>query len=242
MKILLFLSLTVLVVGPQAQTPQTPQTFQTATPDVTDLVVVKFSAEKYVSPGEPIRPWEAPASSQNGPSLIVPNVKRDDAEAARAARELAQRRGDAEARRPENMKQRAEKQAAAIEADAAAARLAKFYVYQIQIKNAGKRLVRSFVWEYQGAPGVEDSPGRQFLCAVKAKPNQTKGVEVMSGLPPSAIVDASKAGDKQPLPASATINRIEYSDGSIWQRRGWNPTVLSRVAGRKIELGRCVGL
>ena len=70
---------------------------------------------------------------------------------------------------------------------------------------------------------------RQFYCSIKTKPNDTKDLELFSPLPPSRIVDASKLLPKSDKDSkrSIIINKIEYLDGSVWQRQGWNPATFS---------------
>ena len=129
------------------------------------------------------------------------------------------------------------------EQDAArsATRPVDFYVYVIKVKNTGSKLVKSFVWEYQSSPGTKDVT-RQFLCVVKTKPNDTKELEVFIALAPSQVVDVAHTGDKSSDQSRIIINKIVYSDSSIWQRAGWDAGILSRTERDKVDSGRCVGL
>jgi hypothetical protein len=90
---------------------------------------------------------------------------------------------------------------------------------------------------------MPESTGRQFLCAVKTKPNEIKGVETLSTQAPSRVIVAGKAGDKTEAPVlTAVINRIEYADGSTWQRSGWDSSILSQGEPQKLDGGKCVRL
>jgi len=200
---------------------------QTSTQVGSDLVVLKFSWSKYVASSGLIRPLEADPA----PGPIV--INRD-------------RTRDPNYQRPAATPTQREAEMVALERDAARStdRRSNFYVIRIQVKNVGTRPIRSFVWASEDAALGPDSPGRQFLCAVKTKPNETKAVEILSPLAPSPVVDASKTEDKTEKShvPSAVINRIEYGDSSTWQRPGWDSSILSQDPGRKLDGGKCVRL
>ena len=77
----------------------------------------------------------------------------------------------------------------------------------------------------------------QFLCRVKVKPTKEKDLSVFSLLRPSAVVNAASASDKSPtgLRERVLLNRVEYADGSIWQRREWNFGEIKMSYKRAIE-------
>lgn len=200
---------------------------QTSTQASSDLVVLKFSWSKYVTGSGLIRPVEADPSP--GP-IVINRAPIKEPDYVRPAANPQERRAEL----------------AALERDAALStnRRSNFYVYRIQVKNAGTRPIKSFVWASEDPAGVPDSPGRQFLCTVKTKPNETKALEILSTLAPSPVVDVNKAGDKTEKShvLSAVINRIEYGDGSIWQRPGWDSSILSPDVRPKLDSGKCVRL
>ena len=192
---------------------------QTSTQTSSDLVVLKFSWTKYVTGSGLIRPIEADPAP--GP-IVIDRVPDPKANEQRPAASPTERHAEM----------------AALERNAAIStnRSSNLYVIRIQVKNAGTRPIKSFVWASEDPAGMPDLAVRQFLCTVKTKPNDTKTLEILSSLAPSPVVDASKAGDKTdkgPVP-SAVINRIEYGDGSIWQRPGWDSSILSQDAPSKI--------
>ncbi len=199
---------------------------QTSTQAGSDLVVLKFSWNKYVTGSGLIRPVEADPAP--GPIVInrAPIKEPNDIRPAAAPQERSA-------------------ELSALERDAALStnRPTNFYVIRIQVKNAGTRLIKSFVWASED-PAGSDSRGRQFLCTVKTKPNETKALEIFSTLAPSPVVDVNKAGDKpeKSQVPPAVINRIEYGDGSIWQRPGWDSSILSQGARPKLDSGKCVRL
>ena len=65
---------------------------------------------------------------------------------------------------------------------------------------------------------------RRFICGVKIKPDQEKLVQVFSTLGPGTVINLrnlTKGSGKQ-FDESVVIDRIEYEDGSLWQRKDWN--------------------
>ena len=56
------------------------------------------------------------------------------------------------------------------------------------------------------------------------KPEKEKVVQVFSTLSPSAVIslkELAKGSGKQ-FDESVVIDRIEFDDGSFWQRKDWN--------------------
>ena len=68
---------------------------------------------------------------------------------------------------------------------------------------------------------------RQFLCGVDIPAGKGKELEGFSLSGPSDVVDV-KTLDSGGFKEKVLINRIEYSDGTIWQRKAWN---LAEVKG-----------
>ena len=191
-----------------------------------DLVVLKFSWSKYVFGSGLIHPVEADPAP--GPLVINRTPTRDP-----------------NYQRPAPAPHDRSAELATLEQNAAIStnKASTLYVIRIQVKNTGLKPIKSFIWEYNDSAGGQNPAGRQFLCAVKAKPNETKAVEILSPVAPSPVVDASKAQDKpeknQLLPV---INQIDYGDGSTWQRPGWESPGLSQDTTRKTDSGKCVRL
>lgn len=218
MKLLLTFALMVLVCFWQTPT------------DVlhSDLVVLKFSWTKYrMGNNSLIRGVEDP-DTLNEPIVIARQPRRDEPQELKNRRDRQERAADL----------RAGEQAAAQSTQ----KPFDIYVYRFQLKNDGSKLIKSFVLEYQSLPGVRDSPSREFFCATKTKPNESKELEVTSAFAPSKLVDANDAGTKPHKPSAdnVVVNRIEYGDGSIWQRKGWDATILSRDSSQKYGNGKCV--
>jgi hypothetical protein len=215
MKPLLTLALLAFAATLQTQNTETSS----------DLVVLKFSWTKYVIGSGIIHPVEADPAP--GPLVINRTPTRDP-----------------NYQRPAPAPHERSAELATLEQKAAIStnKGSTLYVIRIQVKNTGPKPIKSFVWEYNDSAG-HDAGGRQFLCAVKTKPNETKTLEILSPVAPSPVVDASKAQNNpeknQLLPI---INRIDYGDGSAWQRPGWESTGLSQNMTRKTDSGKCVRL
>lgn len=97
------------------------------------------------------------------------------------------------------------------------------FAYQVRIRNGGAKITQTVFWEYQFVDTA--NPGhvtrRQFLCSTKLKPQQERDLRAFVLRGPSDVVDAKSAG-KLSFKETVTINRVEYSDGTFWQRQGWN--------------------
>jgi hypothetical protein len=119
----------------------------------------------------------------------------------------------------------------------------RIYFYRLEVKNTSTKVVKNFAWEYQPAD-AQDVSNRQFFCVIKAKPKESKELELFSPLPPSRVIDASNTRDKSEKNAKgkAVINKIEYVDGSMWQRPGWNTATFAADAMDKVPSGKCIGL
>ncbi|HEX3248467.1 MAG TPA: hypothetical protein VHS05_03490 [Pyrinomonadaceae bacterium] len=94
--------------------------------------------------------------------------------------------------------------------------------YRVNLKNTGIRVVKAIVWEYQASDTDQfnDATHRQFRCTAKIKPNENERVEGYSILPPTRVITASGA---KSFSERVIINRIEYADGTSWQRPEWRP-------------------
>ncbi|MEP6706859.1 MAG: hypothetical protein ABJC05_05040 [Pyrinomonadaceae bacterium] len=214
MKPLLTFALLTLAIMSQAQT---------GTQEPSDLIILKFR-------------WEKQQGQMNGGELLdtvraveshMPPPNKNEPEKIRNRRDMQERA--------------AELRAGEQDAARSATKASDFYVYLIKIKNVGSKLVKSFAWEYQSSPNIRDAT-RQFLCVVKTKPNDTKELQVFSPFAPSTVVDVGATGDNSPQRGRLIINKIVYGDSSVWQRTGWDASILSKIGSEKVSSGRCVGL
>ena len=124
------------------------------------------------------------------------------------------------------------------------------FAYRAKIQNASKKVIEIIFWEYQFTETANPSSmaRRQFLCAVNIKPDKEKELQAFSLSGPSDVISASSLGNKPEnlFQEKVVINRVEYADGSIWQRKGWNfaevKASYDRVLREKWLPGMCKGL
>jgi hypothetical protein len=122
------------------------------------------------------------------------------------------------------------------------------FSYRIKIKNTAAKLVEIIFWEYQFSEAEDPKTlaRRQFLCGVNIRPDKDKELEGFSLSGPSDVVSVGALADKSRFKENVLINRIEYSDGSIWQRKGWHlaevKSSYQRVLREPWVPGQCKGL
>ena len=122
------------------------------------------------------------------------------------------------------------------------------FAYRIKVKNSSTKVVEIVFWEYQFSEAENPSvlARRQFLCGVNIRPDKDKELEGFSVSGPSDVVSVGALADKSRFKENVLINRIEYSDGSIWQRKGWHLTEVKgsyeRVLREPWVPGQCKGL
>ena len=92
------------------------------------------------------------------------------------------------------------------------------------------KVVEIVFWEYQfHDPANPDLVARrQFLCGVNIPAGKGKELEGFSLSGPSDVVNVKTLNSGVSFKENVLINRVEYSDGSIWQRKAWN---LAEVKG-----------
>lgn len=100
------------------------------------------------------------------------------------------------------------------------------YTYQLKIQNVSAKVIRNVFWEYEFTQVGNSSnvSHRKFMCGAEIKPDRQKALEIFSLVGPSEVVNVKTldkgAADK--FRAAVIINRVEYADGTFWQRRGWS--------------------
>ncbi|MBD0327368.1 MAG: hypothetical protein ICV68_13105, partial [Pyrinomonadaceae bacterium] len=114
------------------------------------------------------------------------------------------------------------------------------YAYRAKIRNTSTKVVEVVFWEYTFKEIANPATvvRRQFLCGVNIKPDKEKELQAFSLLGPSDVISvgslSNKTGDNL-FEETVVINRVEYADGSIWQRRDWN------FAEVKLGIARAIG-
>lgn len=100
------------------------------------------------------------------------------------------------------------------------------FSYQVRFQNLGPIQTQTIYWEYQfkETANPENSSSRRFMCVAKIKPQKDKDLQVFSTLGPSNVINVKNLarGSGKQFDEAVVIDRIEYADGSVWQRKDWN--------------------
>lgn len=108
------------------------------------------------------------------------------------------------------------------------------YAYQAKVRNAHTQNIEVLFWEYQfkEVSNPTNVVRRQFLCSAKIKPGKERELQAFSVLGPSDVISVDSLTNKSRnlFEEKVVINRVEYADGSILQRKDWNfAEVKSRI-------------
>lgn len=100
------------------------------------------------------------------------------------------------------------------------------FSYRVKVQNSGAKVIEVLFWEYQFAESSDLAKvtRRQFLCGVNIKPRKEKELQAFGLSGPSGVISAESLAGKSgnPYQEKVVINRVEYADGTIWQRKDWN--------------------
>jgi len=111
------------------------------------------------------------------------------------------------------------------------------YHMRLEFKNNGPNIVRSVIWEFKPTAGPEDYEPKQYLCALKVKPNEKKILDLWTPFSPVKVVNVNARADGL-KDGEVVVNRIEYNDGAVWKRSDWRFEVPSHSA-QKLAEGEC---
>lgn len=100
------------------------------------------------------------------------------------------------------------------------------FTYSVKVQNGSGKLIQTIFWEYRflETASPENVTRRQFLCSARINPDKGKELQVFSLAGPSDVVNVktlAKASADQ-FKEGVVINRVEYADGTFWQRHDWN--------------------
>lgn len=105
--------------------------------------------------------------------------------------------------------------------DTGANSIKALYVYEVKLRNTGKKQIRELSWDYVFfEPGTETELGRRrFVSKVNISPGKIRNVVERAATPPTGTIDASRAGKKPQDQYSEriVIQKVEFTDGSVWQ-------------------------
>jgi hypothetical protein len=100
------------------------------------------------------------------------------------------------------------------------------YSYRARVRNASAKVIEVLFWEYQFQETANPSKvvRRQFLCGVQLKPDKEKELQAVSLSGPDDVISVESLAKHSAnlYREKVVINRVEYADGSIWQRKDWN--------------------
>lgn len=125
---------------------------------------------------------------------------------------------------------------------------AEGFAYKIKVQNTAAKVVEIVFWEFQFQDPADASlvARRQFLCGVNLLAGKSKDLEGFSLSGPSEVVNVNTLANKAENKERVLINRVEYSDGSIWQRKDWGLNEVKasydRVLREQWTPGMCKGL
>jgi hypothetical protein len=124
------------------------------------------------------------------------------------------------------------------------------FAYRVKVKNASAKVIEIIFWEYQFKETANPTTlaRRQFLCAVNIKADKEKELQAFSLSGPSDVISVGSLSNKSGnlFEEQVVINRVEYADGSIWQRKDWNfaeiKSTFARAVGTPWGAEMCRGL
>jgi len=215
MRLILLVTLVALL-----QVQQGPSVIQREEPD---MIVQKFTWETIRANGDLIHSALDPGPAMNEPVGIKPPARANEPQEVKNRRDMNERRAD---------------MAATVNAAQSNPPRQDQYFLHLEVKNVGASVIKSVVWEYQPSSETINYELRQYVCTMKAKPNESKTFELVSPYNPVKVVQAdAKTG--QSKDGKVVINRIQYADGSIWKRKGWSVLIPSDMT-EKMGNGKCV--
>jgi hypothetical protein len=111
------------------------------------------------------------------------------------------------------------------------------YQLRLELKNTGTNVVRSLAWQFKPTAMPEDYEPKQYLCALQVKPKEKKLLELWTPYAPVKVINVDERSNAL-KDGEVVINKIEYADGSVWTRRGWNYK-LPADASQRLAEGTC---
>ena len=119
------------------------------------------------------------------------------------------------------------------------------FSYLVKVQNASKKVVEILFWEYQfiDRSNPANVTRRQFLCGVNIKSNKEKELQAFSLSGPSEVISVGSLASPSAkvFQEKVVINRVEYADGSIWQRKDWNSAEIKLTYQRAVATPWNVG-
>lgn len=113
------------------------------------------------------------------------------------------------------------------------------FMYRAKIRNANTKIIEILFWEYQFKERANPAnvSSRQFLCGVNIKPDKEQELSVFSTSSPGDLISAESLDNKSEnlFEEQILINRVEYADGTIWQRKDWKYAEIKKSIEHVLE-------
>lgn len=96
------------------------------------------------------------------------------------------------------------------------------YQYHATIRNRGLKTIKALTWEFVFANSHDQSilARHRFYTKARIAPGKEKKLSKFATAPPTKVINAKAVANnpKQPFTEQVLITRIEYADGTIWER------------------------
>ena len=95
-----------------------------------------------------------------------------------------------------------------------------YYSYSVTLKNTGTKTIKTVVWAYVFTDTVlQEQVGRTVSeNYIKLRPGKTMEMVGYSNNHAVQVVSAKSAGTRNPIKEEVQILRIDYEDGTFWER------------------------
>lgn len=115
------------------------------------------------------------------------------------------------------------------------------FVYAVKLRNAGAKPIQTVFWEYQFTESAnpKNVTRRRFRCGMKLRPDQGRELQIFSLGGPSDVISVKSLakGSGNQFREEVVIDRVEYADGTFWQRKDWDFDT-SKLAKTRAEMCR----
>jgi hypothetical protein len=221
MKIFLGFALLTFAIGQSPTNPQDPHGLEMARLEVKDKILMIG--------GTPDGPDLPDSVTRPDPNAGRP-TNRVESENARIERQTNQRIQNMHA--IENAKLESPRDP----------KMVPIYESRAEVKNNSGKIIVGFIFAYRASKTLQFTIDQEILCKVTIKPDEIKKITALSYAPDGKVVDVATAPSGKPSKPTlddVIINRIEFADGTTWQRRDWNPMRMLSPAFKAIAKGRC---
>lgn len=97
------------------------------------------------------------------------------------------------------------------------------FIYTAKVKNTGNKTISSVEWEYLflDAATNEIIGHHRYLAKINIRPDRGVNLVGQSDAPPAGVIKAGNSGKNkgERYAEQIIIHRIEYADGTVWQRQ-----------------------